>query len=65
MAGSVSGTGNTVKNVKGKVSMKDRAVYLKKVNVSNKVQYIVCCVLINAREGIYVENVKCGVAFLF
>lgn len=45
--------------------MKDRAVYLKKVNVSNKVQYIVCCMLINAREGIYVENVKCGVAFLF
>lgn len=32
MAGSISGTGNIVDNMKGKVSIKDLANYLKKVN---------------------------------
>ena len=57
MSGSISGTGNIVENMKGKVSIKDLAKYLKKLN-EKYIQYIVCFLLINVREGKYVENVK-------
>ena len=43
MSGSISGTGNIVENMKGKVSIKDLAKYLKKLYVNSVIEFVNMC----------------------